>query len=646
MIINPQKAFSRFSIFVTGFVLFWIGVLISLLGIAPPLASRWLWKTGIFLICLGILLSYLRWRRRRLWWIHRQLRWAFISSTLYPLILGFFLVLTLILILAGIKSIEVQEPLFHRWLDEALAGAETTCTINKRGRMSCGSCEPSLNPYLIASNKERHPFDLDSFASWRGSCPKPSPDALFGVIQRENDRLTWGWVSRTILSKTLKEAHPSIHSIELIVRQKEQNPEDEVGVSATEPTHNHSQEVIRTSPETKKLYQGHQSSGIDKLEINNIISLGDFIHKDAFPEESDLIIFTYGISDLLHLYFSPEIFTSPNYRVLIIAFFVLTAVLGVVATGFIVQGFWVGRRVGRAVSKIETAMVSIAQGRFPVQIDIHRSDQLGNLARLVESTSLSLADLFEEKLAHERLVKEVEIAQNVQRRLFPATVPSWPNLDVSVWIKPARQLSGDYYDFFQRAGLYGMVVADVVGKGLPASLLTANVHAILHFAHYYLKAAEDISAMFEIINRHLIEHSDPNQYVTMFYAAFYPESCRIHYAGAGHPPAILISNNKTELLESTGTVLGILPETCWQIKNKSFPPNSWLVLYTDGVLESTNPAGEEYGLERLVQCVHRYSATSPSAFQLVQGIMDDIQKFSRTDITQDDIVIMVFHHPR
>jgi len=132
--------------------------------------------------------------------------------------------------------------------------------------------------------------------------------------------------------------------------------------------------------------------------------------------------------------------------------------------------------------------------------------------------------------------REVEIARNIQMRLLPSERPTLEGIDIGVRLIPLQRLSGDYYDFFHWRESLGIVVADASGKGLPASLLMANLHALFHSAHLLLQDPKDIPAMVRALNEHLVTHTDYDQFVTFFYVCFSPDEQLFRYVGAGHRP--------------------------------------------------------------------------------------------------------------
>jgi len=256
-------------------------------------------------------------------------------------------------------------------------------------------------------------------------------------------------------------------------------------------------------------------------------------------------------------------------------------------------------------------------------------------SRAVEAQRRAAAAQLE---AERRAAQELEIAQQVQTRLFPQTLPPLSTLDYSGMCLQARQVGGDYYDFLdlgqQRLGL---VVGDISGKGIAAALLMANLQANLR--SQCAIAREQPQRFLELVNRLFYENSTDNTYATLFFAEYDDRLRRLRYANCGHLSALLLRcDGALERLSSTCTVLGIFKE--WSCSTRECPLSSGdtLVLYSDGVTEAFNCAGEEFGESRLVASLRRHREHPATA--MVASIVDEVKKFSRHE-QSDDITLIV-----
>jgi serine phosphatase RsbU (regulator of sigma subunit)/predicted enzyme related to lactoylglutathione lyase len=246
-----------------------------------------------------------------------------------------------------------------------------------------------------------------------------------------------------------------------------------------------------------------------------------------------------------------------------------------------------------------------------------------------------------------RNAREVEIARQVQARLFPQSVPSLATLDYAGVCLQAREVGGDYYDFLElgRERL-GLVIGDVSGKGTAAALLMANLQAHLRnqCATYWSRpftpfVLEQPERFLRTVNRLFYENTTDNAYATLFFAEYDDSSQRLRYANCGHLSALLLRNQRNvERLDATCGVLGLFKEWDCGVGERPLLPGDTLTLYTDGVTESFNEAGEEFGEHRLIEALRRRSELPTQA--LLASLVDEVRQFSRHQ-QHDDITLVV-----
>jgi serine phosphatase RsbU (regulator of sigma subunit)/predicted enzyme related to lactoylglutathione lyase len=244
-----------------------------------------------------------------------------------------------------------------------------------------------------------------------------------------------------------------------------------------------------------------------------------------------------------------------------------------------------------------------------------------------------------EKLeAERRAARELEIAKQVQARLFPQTFPALRTLDYAGTCIQARQVGGDYYDFFAlgRERL-GLLIGDVSGKGIAAALLMANLQANLR--SQFAVAGEQPQRFLQSVNRLFYENTVDSAYATVFFAEYDDATQRLRYTNCGHLSGLLLRRDDTlEWLDSTGTVLGLFKDWDSPTVGCHLSRNDTLVLYTDGVTEAFNPAGEEFGEQRLVEAVRRHRFQP--AQTMVGSIVADLHRFSSGE-QHDDVTLIV-----
>jgi serine phosphatase RsbU (regulator of sigma subunit) len=244
-----------------------------------------------------------------------------------------------------------------------------------------------------------------------------------------------------------------------------------------------------------------------------------------------------------------------------------------------------------------------------------------------------------EKLESERrAAQELEIAKQVQARLFPQTLPASATLEYAGLCIQARQVGGDYYDFLNLGQeRVGLVVGDIAGKGIAAALLMANLQANLR--SQCAIALDQPQQFLQSVNRLFYENTADGAYATLFFAEYDDRVRRLRYANCGHLCALLFRKDNTlERLESTCSVLGLFREWDCAISECELFPGDTLALYTDGVTECFNDADEEFGEQRLVDAVRRRPGLTPRA--LLDSVLDEVQRFGSRE-QHDDITLIV-----
>lgn len=257
------------------------------------------------------------------------------------------------------------------------------------------------------------------------------------------------------------------------------------------------------------------------------------------------------------------------------------------------------------------------------------------MSREIEQQRREIAEKLE---SERRAAQELEIAKQVQARLFPQTLPPLRTLDYAGICIQARHVGGDYYDFLALGqGKVGLLVGDISGKGIAAALLMANLQANLH--SQFALAREQPELFLQSVNQLFYENTVDSAYATVFFAEYDDSTRRLRYANCGHLPALLLRQDDTlERLHSTGTVLGLFKDWATPMVECQLYPGDTLALYTDGVTESFNPSGEEFGEQRLIEALQRRGEASCQ--NLLACVVDDIRKFSPHE-QHDDITLIV-----
>jgi len=268
----------------------------------------------------------------------------------------------------------------------------------------------------------------------------------------------------------------------------------------------------------------------------------------------------------------------------------------------------------------------------------------GNTFSLVSFDEVSQAldeqrrALAEKEESERRTAQELEIAKQVQARLFPQTQPPVATLDYSGVCIQAHEIGGDYYDFLN-LGLnrLGLVIGDISGKGIAAALLMANLQANLR--SQCAIALDDPQRLLRLVNQLFCENTTDAAYATLFFGEYDDQTGYLRYVNCGHLPALLIAgDNSVERLDSTATVLGLFNEWGCSVGERCLCPGDILALYSDGITESFNDEEEEYGETRLTEALRRHREL-PSHSMLLSTI-DDVRQFSRRP-QRDDITLII-----
>jgi phosphoserine phosphatase RsbU/P len=288
------------------------------------------------------------------------------------------------------------------------------------------------------------------------------------------------------------------------------------------------------------------------------------------------------------------------------------------------------RTITRSVAKLYEATRRINRGDFSHRIAVKSSDQLAALESSFNSMTASLEKLIAEQKEKQRLENELAIAQEVQAQLFPKEISQLESLEVHGFCRPARTVSGDYYDFLAlNSHKLTLAVGDISGKGISAALLMATIHSAVRA--YSMESAPAVSlpiavgasggsdlmlassphsadispaALLSLLNHQLYESTPQEKYATLFLGIYDGVSRTISYSNGGHlPPIILAADGSIRRLDCGGMVVGLFDNQTFEEATTQLKPGDIFLAYSDGVTEPENDFGE-FGEERLIQLVH------------------------------------------
>jgi sigma-B regulation protein RsbU (phosphoserine phosphatase) len=250
--------------------------------------------------------------------------------------------------------------------------------------------------------------------------------------------------------------------------------------------------------------------------------------------------------------------------------------------------------------------------------------------------ALENSRLHREALEKQAMERELELAATIQRDILPKSIPQPEGIEIAVLARPARQVGGDYHAFFERDGVLTMIVADVAGKSMPAALLVSALHAAIHLL---FEEGRELAEIATELNKHIHRWSAENKFVTMVLVEIDREAETLRFVNAGHNPSYVIIGTRIEQLRSHGLPVGILGQSTYKTQTRPFPAGSVVVLYSDGITEAEDVAGEEFEYDRLEQILGDHG--TETAAQLCARIAAAVDVFTAGAPQKDDQTLVI-----
>ena len=357
-------------------------------------------------------------------------------------------------------------------------------------------------------------------------------------------------------------------------------------------------------------------------------------------------------------------------------------------------GLRLTRTITTAIHDLYVGTQHVHRGDFEYRIPVRMRDQLADLEGSFNTMTTSIRRLLREEQQKQRLESEIQIAQEVQAQLFPASAPLLPGLELAGRCLPARMVSGDFYDFLPLQGesdliaahpggqaepeelisQLALVVGDVSGKGISAALLMATISSALRayqggalrdhesrrleipgLARWTAAAKKHDPAAASLASAHTaaleparilarlnnqLYHGTPaEKYATMFYALYDAPGRRLTYVNAGHPPPAILGPQGTRRLDEGGTVVGLFPELSYRQASVTLAPGDLLVVWSDGLSEPENEYGVEFGEDRLLELIARHQGR-PLA-EIIAHVMDHLREWCGEQEQPDDATLVL-----
>lgn len=279
-------------------------------------------------------------------------------------------------------------------------------------------------------------------------------------------------------------------------------------------------------------------------------------------------------------------------------------------------------RMTRNLQHLTKGAETLARGDLDARVPVRSRDEFGSLASAFNRMAGELKENQERLVQQERLRREVEIGREIQQELLPRETLHLPFGDVRGVSIPAREVGGDFYNYFGLpGGEVALLVGDVSGKGVPAALLMANLQAMLRAT---LASGSELAALVDRVDRDLDGSTPAAVYSTLFVGILDPSGRVLRYVNAGHnPPFAILAAGELKRLDTTGRPVGLLAGGGYREASVALPPGGVLFLYTDGLTESESPGGEEFGMQRLEEVLRRESAAS------IDGLLQRVEEAVR-----------------
>ena len=324
--------------------------------------------------------------------------------------------------------------------------------------------------------------------------------------------------------------------------------------------------------------------------------------------------------------------------------------LGVIAISFLiveiialVMGVSMTATITGAVHTLYEGTQRVMEGDFSHRISLKGRDQLAELGTSFNQMTENIEQLLAISKEKERMQSELEIASEVQNQLYPKAPPDIKRLKLSALCKPARMVSGDYYDFDTLSpNRIAIAIGDVAGKGISAALLMATLQSSVRTQLSYARNSHEpvsTSPLVSHLNVQLYETTSPEKYCTFFLGLFDTCTSELVYTNAGHLPPMLFRNDRVTMLEVDGMVVGAFPMAEYGESKLTLQTGDLLLFYTDGITEPENAYGEMFGEERVMEIVKR-NQDKPGP-EILQAVVDAVLSWTGAGELQDDMTLVI-----
>lgn len=294
------------------------------------------------------------------------------------------------------------------------------------------------------------------------------------------------------------------------------------------------------------------------------------------------------------------------------------------------------------LNKVVHQMQALLLGKSYSRVSITRKDEIGFLAHFFNEITKNLERFSSSIISSERRQKELNAAQKIQQDLLPHNKVSAPGLEIAADTKPASEIGGDAFDFFEKDGRILFYIGDSTGHGMPAGIVMVMMDVLLST---FVNMENSLSSMLVQTNRYLKPHLQTTMFMTLILLEWLPKERIVRWAGAGHEHLIHF-DSKTGQAKATpagGIAMGMLPDISKQVKEQTLdlPLNDFLILYSDGIVNAKNVMGEIYGLERFLKLIQNHANSGVTTKELYERIASEVSHYMDGTAQDDDMTLMV-----
>ncbi|WP_298437910.1 SpoIIE family protein phosphatase [Geobacter sp.] len=302
----------------------------------------------------------------------------------------------------------------------------------------------------------------------------------------------------------------------------------------------------------------------------------------------------------------------------------------------------VGPGEGRDRDTIVTDLYRCSGEGFPVEITIRLVRFQGDLYGVAVARDITERKRAEEALLeNSRLLREMELARQIQLSLLPGAPPELAGVQISGCCLPATHVGGDYFDYYRREdGVVDMVVADVSGHSFGAALMMAEARSVLRAqVHAFTGTGDILTSLNDVLHEDL---SQAELFITMFYVKYDAATRILNYSNAGHVTPLISRRSAREScceLDADGLILGISKGLSFEEKQLRLEEGDVLILYTDGITEAESGTGEQFGLARLCSIMGAHNSESPG--KIIDAVLREVSAFTGGAPQKDDMTMIV-----